>query len=424
MNRDPDTLQQLTHAHLEAAADAWQAGERVPGLSSSTPWEAQIAGQWYPNKAILALAHRLAGFGELTARTLAGAAGRQRLAAMGVPLRNARGEPSSDTGPEWSRLEAHDVESGAAELSRELEHWISMKQIAHKPHETGWRVGVGDLWFSPYGLGMAACAAAGLRFDREMTPVEYAQYRAHLESLGFPVKRGRTPTRTTPTWGAGELRAAAAALVGRELEAANGADGESEPLQVVLDGRAYPASDLLGLPAGQTPTAQDRAAIAEAGGALRAAPDPLDTALEALAAQSGLPTEVARQVRGRIGQGRFRDALLQVHGRCVLTGIAIPAVLRAAHIHRWADCADTPTARHDIDNGLLLAANLDCLFETGLIAFDDDGQILISPELDEAARDALGLRPDLRLAVVPSAGQRGYLAKHRERTRAMREASA
>ena len=74
--------------------------------------------------------------------------------------------------------------------------------------------------------------------------------------------------------------------------------------------------------------------------------------------------------------------------------------------------------------GLSAAANLDCLFETGLIAFDDDGRILISPELDTAARDALGLSPDLRLAVVPTLGQRGYLAKHRERTRAMREASA
>ena len=59
-----------------------------------------------------------------------------------------------------------------------------------------------------------------------------------------------------------------------------------------------------------------------------------------------------------------------------------------------------------------------------LYAFDDDGRILISPELDTAARDALGLSPDLRLAVVPTLGQRGYLAKHRERTRAMREASA
>ncbi|AVA38176.1 HNH endonuclease [Cupriavidus metallidurans] len=422
MARDPDTLQQITHAHLEAAASAWQAGERVAALKSSTPWEAQIAGQWYPTKAILALAHRHAGFGELTRDTLAGEAARRRLAAMDIPLRRPGQEVAAADNPAWSRLQRHDVEAGAAALRDRMEWAISMKHIANKPHETEWRLGLDGLWYSPRAIGQEACTAAELpTFNWKMPDGEYTRYRAHLEALGFSLKRGRTPTRSQPAWGAGELRAAAAGLTGMELEAAGAG---MDPLQVVLDGRAYPAADLLGLPAGQAPSAQDRAAIAEAGGALRAAPDPLDAALEALAAQNGLPTEAARQVRGRIGQGRFREALLQLHGCCAVSGVSTPAVLRAAHIHRWADCGDTPTARHDIDNGLLLAANLDCLFETGLIAFDDDGRILISPELDTAARDALGLSPDLRLAVVPTLGQRGYLAKHRERTRAMREASA
>ena len=421
MPRDPDTLQQITHSHLEAAASAWQAGERVAALKSSTPWEAQIAGAWYPTKAILALAHRHAGLGELTRDTLAGEAARRRLAALDIPLQRTGQQVASADNPTWSRLLRQDVEAGAAALRQDMEHWIAMKQIASKPHETGWRVGIDGLWYGPYVLGSEACTVAGLRFERDMTPLEYAQYRAHLESLGFPVKRGRTPTRSQAGWKPGELQAAAAGLVGTDR---NATDVDGDPLQVLLDGLAYPAATLLGLPRGKAPSAQDLAAITEAGGALHAAPDPVDAALEALAGQSGMPTEVSRQVRSRIGQGRFREALLQLHGHCAVSGISTTAVLRAAHIHRWADCDGTPTARYDIDNGLLLAANLDCLFETGLIAFDDDGRILISPELDTTACEALGLNPEIRLAVAPSPGQRSYLAKHRERTRAMREGTA
>jgi hypothetical protein len=37
--------------------------------------------------------------------------------------------------------------------------------------------------------------------------------------------------------------------------------------------------------------------------------------------------------------------------------------------------------RLDHDNGLLLLANLDIAFEQGFISFEDDGRIIISPEL-------------------------------------------
>lgn len=143
--------------------------------------------------------------------------------------------------------------------------------------------------------------------------------------------------------------------------------------------------------------------------------------MEALAAREGLPTEASREIRARIGQGTFRTALLRLHGRCVVTGMTVPAVLRAAHIHRWADCTDTD--RHDPENGLLLSANLDCLFETGRIAFDDEGTMLVSPRLDADARASLGLREGLRLTDSPSPKQRTYLARHRERTREMGAAS-
>jgi hypothetical protein len=71
----------------------------------------------------------------------------------------------------------------------------------------------------------------------------------------------------------------------------------------------------------------------------------------------------------RIGQDLFRDALTDYwSGRCPLTGITDPALLRASHIVPWAECCDAQ--RLDVHNGLLLSALWDAAFE---ISFADDG---------------------------------------------------
>ncbi len=144
--------------------------------------------------------------------------------------------------------------------------------------------------------------------------------------------------------------------------------------------------------------------------------DPDDAALDALVRQSGLSTTARREVEARLGQGKFRDGLLAAYnGRCMLSGIDVREVLRAAHIQRWADCDDDPTARHDLHNGLLLSANLDCLFEAGLIAFADDGRIIISDRLTDSTRQQFGLHEGMRLPPPLSDRRRYYLAEHRKR---------
>jgi hypothetical protein len=52
--------------------------------------------------------------------------------------------------------------------------------------------------------------------------------------------------------------------------------------------------------------------------------------------------------------------------------------------------------RLDHHNGLLLSANLDALFDKGLITFDSSGQMQISKRLDARHRQALGLPKPLR----------------------------
>lgn len=102
---------------------------------------------------------------------------------------------------------------------------------------------------------------------------------------------------------------------------------------------------------------------------------------------AGLPrtTEAERLTVQRVGQGVFRRALLDYWGgRCPLTGITDPALLRAAHIVPWAACRDD-AQRLDMHNGLLLSALWDAAFDAGLVAFADDGAVLAAPGLSAVA---------------------------------------
>ncbi len=102
-------------------------------------------------------------------------------------------------------------------------------------------------------------------------------------------------------------------------------------------------------------------------------------------------TEAERLVVQRVGQDVFRAALLDFwNARCPLTGIAHPRLLRASHMKPWADC-DTDAERLDVHNGLLLAAHLDAAFDAGLISFEMDGSLAVSPALADEDIDRLGL---------------------------------
>jgi putative restriction endonuclease len=129
---------------------------------------------------------------------------------------------------------------------------------------------------------------------------------------------------------------------------------------------------------------------------------------------AGLPreTEVERLIVQRIGQNVFRKSLIDYWGgRCPITGIDQPELLRASHIKPWADCV-TDTERLDVFNGLLLAVHLDAAFDAALISFADEGALIISAGLTERLRVVLGLKEDLRLdGITPR--HAAYLAWHR-----------
>ena len=129
---------------------------------------------------------------------------------------------------------------------------------------------------------------------------------------------------------------------------------------------------------------------------------------------AGVPeTERTREVRQRIGQDVFREALMDLwQGRCAVTGIPFPPeLLRASHAKPWARATDAE--RLDPFNGLLLATHLDAMFDSGLIGFGEQGQLLVSPQLDMVVRSHFGINEGLHLRTM-APGHVPYLAWHRE----------
>jgi putative restriction endonuclease len=125
-------------------------------------------------------------------------------------------------------------------------------------------------------------------------------------------------------------------------------------------------------------------------------------------------TEVERMVRQRVGQNKFREAMLDYWGgACAVTGVAIPAVLRASHAKAWAAC-ESDAERLDVFNGFLLSANLDALFDRCLISFDVRGVLVVAPTLAGQNLQPLGIAPGMTLRWIDTLHQ-PYLAWHRTR---------
>lgn len=141
-------------------------------------------------------------------------------------------------------------------------------------------------------------------------------------------------------------------------------------------------------------------------------PAPQQRFLKRLAAVGN--TEAEMLVKQRVGQELFREMLMEYwDGRCALTGLDVPELLRASHAKPWKDCDDRE--RLDVYNGLLLAVHLDALFDRGLLTFAEDGAAVVSSRLSEEARELLlgSAVANGKLRLV--AGHRPYMDYHRRR---------
>lgn len=116
-------------------------------------------------------------------------------------------------------------------------------------------------------------------------------------------------------------------------------------------------------------------------------------------------------VKSRIGQGFFHEKLLEKYsGKCIITGIDHPKLLIASHIKPWA--ASTNEERIQVDNGLLLSATYDRLFDSGLITFDRTGRFFISSLLSSDNIARLQLPPQTAYSLLMSQQMVQHLEYH------------
>lgn len=118
-------------------------------------------------------------------------------------------------------------------------------------------------------------------------------------------------------------------------------------------------------------------------------------------------------VNARVGQGKFRrDLMSAFNGKCPITGIMLPELLRASHIQPWRDCSND-SDRLNPNNGILLASNGDALFDSGFISFTDEGRILVSSMINDRDLKKMGLSNEIQFDLV-SDQRRVFMDYHRK----------
>jgi hypothetical protein len=130
------------------------------------------------------------------------------------------------------------------------------------------------------------------------------------------------------------------------------------------------------------------------------------------------PTETFVTAKARLGQRFFRQSVLaSYNSRCCITGNPVPELLVASHILPWGLY---PEHRLNPQNGLCLAHTQDAAFDKGLVTFDDDLRLVLSPYLREflpneaLARNFLayeGKQIEIPDKFLPDVG---FMERHRE----------
>lgn len=88
-----------------------------------------------------------------------------------------------------------------------------------------------------------------------------------------------------------------------------------------------------------------------------------------------------RAIKTRVNQSVFRSIILSNYsGKCALTGIDVPELLVASHIKPWAV---DEKERLNPANGICLSSLYDSAFDKGLIGFDQDYKVILSPRILE-----------------------------------------
>lgn len=119
-------------------------------------------------------------------------------------------------------------------------------------------------------------------------------------------------------------------------------------------------------------------------------------------------TEKTILVNARVGQGQYRQNLINYWKGCAVTGFNSTPLLVASHIKPWRKSNNDE--RLDPYNGLLLLPNLDKVFDLGYISFRNTGEILVSYRLENY--ELLGITKDMEIKASHQHHQ--FLEFHRD----------
>ena len=124
-------------------------------------------------------------------------------------------------------------------------------------------------------------------------------------------------------------------------------------------------------------------------------------------------TEKEAIVKARIGQGLYREKLLMKYSEgCIITHINIPEVLIASHIKPWS--VSNNSERTSGENGFILSATYDRLFDRGLISFENSGKILLSTIITNDNAKRLELENGRIYDIKFNPRMKDFLAYHRD----------
>lgn len=117
-------------------------------------------------------------------------------------------------------------------------------------------------------------------------------------------------------------------------------------------------------------------------------------------------------IKARVGQGKYRDLIIEKYKRCIISGVDDERILIASHIKPWV--ASNNDERINRENGLLLSPTFDKLFDRGFISFRDTGMIMLSNYFADDNFKRIGLKQGKKYNLGVSNEMKGFLEFHRE----------
>lgn len=140
----------------------------------------------------------------------------------------------------------------------------------------------------------------------------------------------------------------------------------------------------------------------------------IDNEIKSIEKDISLNSEEKRAlIKLRLGQSYYRQVLLKLwKGCCAVTGCANELLLIASHIKPYSECEYNE--RYDKFNGILLSPFYDRLFDSYLISFNNDGEMLFSNRISKADLEKLHVSSNDRLCFIFPENHK-YLEYHRKK---------